>query len=443
MKNLLISFIFFILIFFGCNNTESDEQINSIENIDQEILDSLHNSDISIAGSSLEWFVGLGTDFEEHVHEGMQTSDGGYIGVGSGNNGNQAYDILIIKTDNLGVLEWMKNFGIAGEKGSGYTIDEVSDGFIVGGGIYDPDVDRNQLFLAKINKSGGVIWEKFFPTDGIGAIRGIDISSDDNIIITGFRNAPNTDEFQGFVFIAEDSEGFVMKLDSNGNVIWDKTLNFSQGTKVREIIDGYAVISCTWQNSGDGDNMEFSLAKLNENGEIIWEKHLGGLNHDHLYDFDVTSDGGFILGGHTLSYGVVNWDYLLMRVDSNGDEVWHKTFGQPRGYDPNYIHDEAYGVRQTSDGGFIIVGGSGDEHSYSSSDHPTGPSDEWKVYIVKTDENGEKIWDDVYPKQSIGNNAGEYLGLTDDGGVIIFVDSDSHESPAPNNFGFMKLSISE
>ena len=259
-------------------------------------------------------------------------------------------------------------------------------------------------FLAKINKSGGVIWEKFFPTDGIGAIRGIDISSDDNIIITGFRNAPNTDEFQGFVFIAEDSEGFVMKLDSNGNVIWDKTLNFSQGTKVREIIDGYAVISCTWQNSGDGDNMEFSLAKLNENGEIIWEKHLGGSNHDHLYDFDVTSDGGFILGGHTLSYGVVNWDYLLMRVDSNGDEVWHKTFGQPRGYDPNYIHDEAYGVRQTSDGGFIIVGGSGDEHSYSSSDHPSGPSDEWKVYIVKTDENGEKIWDDVYHVIMNSNN---------------------------------------
>ena len=148
---------------------------------------------------------------------------------------------------------------------------------------------------------------------------------------------------------------------------------------------------------------------------------MGGSNHDHLYDFDVTSDGGFILGGHTLSYGVVNWDYLLMRVDSNGDEVWHKTFGQPRGYDPNYIHDEAYGVRQTPDGGFIIVGGSGDEHSYSSSDHPTGPSDEWKVYIVKTDENGEKIWDDVYPKQSVGNNAGEYLGLTDDGLSLIHI----------------------
>ena len=43
-----------------------------------------------------------GTDFEEHVHEGMQTSDGGYIGVGSGNNGNQPYDIIIIKTDNSG-----------------------------------------------------------------------------------------------------------------------------------------------------------------------------------------------------------------------------------------------------------------------------------------------------------------------------------------------------
>ena len=130
-----------------------------------------------------------------------------------------------------------------------------------------------------------------------------------------------------------------------------------------------------------------------------------------------------------------------MKVDKDGNEVWHKTFGQPRGYNPEFIHDEAYGVRQTLDGGFVIVGGSGDEYSYSDDSHSSGSSDEWKVYLVKTDSDGNKEWESVYPKESVGNNAGEYLSLTSDGGIIIFVDTDSQAPPAPNNFGFLKLSI--
>ena len=128
-----------------------------------------------------------------------------------------------------------------------------------------------------------------------------------------------------------------------------------------------------------------------------------------------------------------------MKIDSAGEEVWHKIFGQPRGYDARYIHDEAYGVRQTPDGGFIICGGSGDEYSYSASGHPAGPSDEWKVYLVKTDKRGEILWEGIYPPVSVGNNGGEYIGLTNDGGYIVFVDTDSQTPPAPNNFGFMKL----
>ncbi|MHC4531034.1 MAG: hypothetical protein ACYSXD_05665, partial [Planctomycetota bacterium] len=107
-----------------------------------------------------------------------------------------------------------------------------------------------------------------------------------------------------------------------------------------------------------------------------------------------------------------NWDYYLVKVNSSGSEEWHKTFGQPRGYDANYIHDEAYGVRQTPDGGYIIAGGSGDEYSYSACGHPAGCSDEWKAYLVKTDGSGNLLWQDVYPPTSVGNTAAEYLLVT-------------------------------
>jgi hypothetical protein len=143
---------------------------------------------------------------------------------------------------------------------------------------------------------------------------------------------------------------------------------------------------------------DFYLIKTDSDGEEYWNKNYGGDSDEHCYDFDLAKDGGYILGGHTRSpsYGVVNWDFLMMKIDSEGNEEWHRTFGQPRGYDPNFIHDEAYGVRQTTDGGYVIVGGTGDEHNYSESGSLYGASDIWKVFLVKVNPDGETEWQSVY-----------------------------------------------
>jgi hypothetical protein len=389
---------------------------------------------------NVQWFKAQGTSSEEHVHEGMQTSDGGYIAIGHGIETADADDMLIIKVDGDGNFEWKQEFGTAGKKGAGYCITEIADGYIAGGAIYNEDSIRTQRFLARLDFSGNIVWQKFYASQGIGGIRGIDNTSDGGIVVTGYSNTPNISEFRGFVFIVDDGDGFIMKLDLDGIVQWEKLIDAPQGTKVREIEGGFIVCSTIWTwNAAAGDHQDFCLIKTDASGETIWRKLYGGNSDEHCYDFDLTHDRGFILAGHTLSYGVENWDYLLMKIDSSGTESWHKTFGQPRGYDAQYIHDEAYGVRQTADLGFIIAGGSGDEYSYSSSGHPAGPSDEWKVYLVKTDPAGNSQWQGVYPANSVGNNAGEYISLTDDNGYMVFVDTDSKRSPAPNNFGFMKI----
>jgi len=387
----------------------------------------------------VEWFTGHGTDLEEHVHEGCQTRDGGYIAIG---HGLQHPDMVIVKVDNEGNLEWQKTFGGAGKQGVGYCVAEVPDGYIAGGTLYDSTCQRMQRFLAKLDSAGNTVSQKFYGAPGIGAIRGIDITSDGGIVATGYTNAPDTEEFRDFLFIADDSDGFIMKTNSEGRVEWEVPIETTQGTKVREISQGYAICSCV-QNQTDetAANSDFCLIKTDDRGHTIWRKFFGGSEGDHLYDFDVTKDGGYILGGHTVSYGVSNWDYLLIKVDADGKEEWHKTFGQPRGYDARYMHDEAYGVRQTPDGGYILAGGSGDEHdSYHGSGHPAGTSDEWKAYLVRTDGEGNLLWEGLYPTAGdVGNNAAEYIGLTRDGGYIVFVDTDSQTPPEANNFGFLKL----
>ncbi|MFC1712894.1 PQQ-binding-like beta-propeller repeat protein [Candidatus Poribacteria bacterium] len=384
----------------------------------------------------MEWQRGYGTSYGNHVHEGFQTRDGGYVAIGqTWEAGNDYTEMLVVKTDANGNKQWQTIIGTGNQHDIGICIAEVSDGLIAGGGLHSSE--SQQRGLVKLDFDGGVVWQKTYPADGHGAIRGVDITSDGEIITTGYTNAPE----QGFLFICDEGEGFIMKTDADGNLQWDKTISAPQGTKIREINGGYAICSTKWIPS---ENNNVVLILTDHQGNETYTNNYGSSGNDQCFDFDLTSDGGYILAGHTTSYGV-NWDYYLLKVDGNGKKQWHKTFGQPRGYDANYIHDESYGVRHTPDGGYIIAGGSGDEYRYSESGHPAGSSDEWKAYLVKTDGDGNMVWGGVYPPyDDSGNNAAEYVGLTSDGGYIVFTDSDGFYSNLGSNaFGFMKIGPDE
>ncbi|MDA0195768.1 MAG: hypothetical protein O2951_12110 [Bacteroidetes bacterium] len=391
--------------------------------------------EVGLSAPVVEWHKGYGTDNGEHVHEIRQTADGGYIAIGQTSEANDhGSNVLVIKIDGEGEFLWQKEFGTPGNYDVGICVNETIDGYVIGGGLVEGNQNR---FLAKLDFSGQVIWKRTYLNQRAGLIRGIEVLDYGDLVLTGFKDYADN----GFVFIANNSLGFVMKVSDQGEMIWEKAIAASQGAKIRKALNGYVI--CTTKSMNDPETpQDMQLIKLDEEGNEIWNKHYGGDSDEHCYDCDVTSEGGYILGGHSRSpsYGVVNWDYLMVKVDADGNEEWHRIFGQPRGYDPEFIHDEAYGVRETADGGFVIVGGSGDEYSYSASGSPNGDSDIWKVYAVKVDKQGDVLWEKVYGSPVL-NNAGEYMGITSDGGYIIGTDSDSagKDDFEPNNFGFMKL----
>ena len=173
-------------------------------------------------------------------------------------------------------------------------------------------------------------------------------------------------------------------------------------------------------------------------GTRVFSDTYGGSNNDQCFDFAVTTDGGYIFCGHTRSYGVANWDYLLLKVGSDRKEQWHKAFGQPRGYDAKWIHDESYGLKQMPDGGYIVVGGTGDEYPYSASGHAWGPSDLWLAYAVRTDGEGNLLWEGLYGDLG-GNNAGEYINLTRDGRFCDLHRFGYGRVHGSNDYGIMKI----
>jgi hypothetical protein len=131
---------------------------------------------------------------------------------------------------------------------------------------------------------------------------------------------------------------------------------------------------------------------------IEWNKTYGGRLNDLVHQVQETSDGGFILAGDTRSFDLNEWEAYLIKTDSNGNELWSKT------YDPSHESDRAYSIQQTPGGGFIVAG---------KTDYGRG----YNVYFLRTDSTGTEMW-----SQFIGGQDYDYANsvqLTSDGGYIV------------------------
>ncbi|NQS99193.1 MAG: T9SS type A sorting domain-containing protein [candidate division Zixibacteria bacterium] len=196
------------------------------------------------------------------------------------------------------------------------------------------------------------------------------------------------------------SEVYLVKNDADGNLEWQRTYggNYDDcGYCVQRTQDGgYIITGYTVPSTVSPSDVY--LIKTNTDGIEEWNQTFGGGNEDVGYSVRQTSDGGYIIVGFYTSF-LDSADVYLIKTDSNGNEQWHRTFGGSG-------LDIGHSVRQTADEGYIIAG-------YTSS-YGAGATD---VYIIKTDSTGDEEW-----SQTIGNTAEEIgysIQQTTDGGYII------------------------
>lgn len=382
----------------------------------------------------IEWVKGYGNPDGSHVHHGMQTSDGGYIAVGTSSIGEERYVGLIVKTDSKGNEEWSVNVGSNDDSDYGFVnqvLETKGGDYIVCGALsINGEQDRALFFL---DSNGNLSAQLTFPNNGYDAIEGIDLTDDGGIIATGYIGG---NEPGGFIIYG--GECFIMKTDASGNLEWDKRLDpVFHGMRVLQTDDGGFAVCSNIRGKVPAD-LDFCLLKTDKNGELLWYKSYGGEDLENCYDIDLTSDNGFILGGHTRTYAKVKdgWDAWLVKTDSVGNLEWHKAFGEPLGGDPLWIYDEAYGVKSTPDGGYVLACGTGVEPENVKDDN--NPNNFWSSYVIKTNAEGELEWEHIYKKNGM-HNAAEYINLCDDGGYIVFLDADGFFENGANAFGFMKL----
>ena len=274
----------------------------------------------------------------------------------------------------------------------GFSVAQTSDGgYIIAGETNSFGAGSPDIYLVKTDSIGDSLWTKTYGgTDWDGGYS-VAQTSDGGYIIVGKTNS----------FGAGYSDIYLVKTDSIGDSLWTKTyggINIDCGYSVAQTSDGGYIIAGKTNSFGSG-NYDVYIIKTDSLGDTVWIKTFGGTDDDYGRSVALTLDGGYIIAGKTYSFGAGLDDVYLVKTDSLGDTIWTKTFG-----DTSNEHGRS--VVQTSDGGYIITGGTA---SFGS-----GYSD---VYLIKTDLMGNTTWTKTYGGSV--NESGNSVTQTSGGGYII------------------------
>ncbi|MFE3845535.1 hypothetical protein ACFL1L_01570 [Thermoplasmatota archaeon] len=202
--------------------------------------------------------------------------------------------------------------------------------------------------------------------------------------------------------IFENSDVWLIKTDDKGNMEWEQTFGRGeddQGSYVVQTSDGGYIITGNTRSYGNGKTDAW-LIKTDENGNMIWDKTFGYSDFDSGSEVIQTKDGGYILVGQVNTSGGGLGDVWIIKVDSDGNKLWDKSYGGKG-------HNYGDSIQQTPDGGYIILGSSWIPDETNSYD----------VWLIKTDSYGEMLWDRKY--HGTDSDHGWSLQLTSEGDLIV------------------------
>jgi hypothetical protein len=320
-----------------------------------------------------EWNKTYGGVNGESARSIRQTTDGGYIIAGvTLSFGAGGQDFWLVKTDPNGNVQWNKTYGSTGYEYATSVQQTTDGGYIIFGYIGNGPTD---LWLVKTDSAGNMQWNKTYggaDWEEPGFDHSVQQTSDGGYVLVGYTAS----------FGAGQEDVWLIKTDSSGNVQWSKTyggVDDEIGRSVQQTSDGGYVIA-GYKDLGSPNYADFWLIKTDSSGNVQWNKTYGGATVDTAFSVQQTSDGGYIITGQTYSFGAGDADFWLVKSDSAGNMQWSQTYGGAE------TTDFPFCVRQTSDQGYIIAGSTG----------PIGSGTEMDFMLVKTDSAGSMQWSQTY-----------------------------------------------
>ena len=266
------------------------------------------------------WERNYGGEESEHCYSVHQTSDRGYIMAGYryySSTGMQR--VLVIRTNAFGDTLWTRTFG-RDEENIAKAVRQTSDGgFIIVGSTVDPRVYSDAVFLIKTDAQGNTLWTRAHSAHLNLSGESVEQTDDGGFIIGGWS----------WGHPVQQEDAFLLKTDANGDIVWISFFHnggVDRGYCAIQTSDGgYALCGETFDYS-TGSTGPY-LIKTDTNGASIWVRVLGGDNADKAFSLVESIDGGIIFAGETSSYGSRGVNAYVEKVDSAGNYLWHTAFG--------------------------------------------------------------------------------------------------------------------
>jgi len=256
------------------------------------------------------------------AHAVIETSDGGYLVVGSLKFGDPYQsDVWLVKTDNNGNELWNQTFGGTGWDEARSVIETADGGFLLAGRTDSFGAGDADMWLIKTASNGNEQWSQTFRAGDWDGIYSLIETADGGFLLAGI-NYSFGDRYTGDMWL--------IKTDSNGDEQWNQTFGGTGDDSANSVIEtadsGFLLAGRTDSFGAGGADMW--LIKTDSNGDEQWNQSFGGLGNDWAKSAIKTADGGFLLVGVSYNYDAVITlsTILLIKTDSNGNELWNQTF---------------------------------------------------------------------------------------------------------------------
>ncbi len=244
-----------------------------------------------------------------------QLNDGNYLMLGTACGTDEITDFILVKADQTGKILWNKRFG-----GSSYedasAIKATPDGgaILVGDTYsYGPGIENGywNMWIVKVDANGNKQWDAVCGVaepDGARAI----VLLDNGYLVTGYTHDP------------AQPGACVYRLDSKGRVLWSRNYGHGCADAATVAADGNVVLAMTNISSMYDESTDILLVKIDSNGDVLWKKTAGTAGHDAPASIVSLSDGTLVVAGNRKASSTANLNGLVIRTDARGNTLWLK-----------------------------------------------------------------------------------------------------------------------
>mgnify|MGYP001375110020 FL=1 len=331
--------ILIFTFFFGCVKSEL-----SIENKNYE----------------LNYIKSFGGSNDDEANDIINTSDGGFMVIGSSTSSDGLIqnkmglesDIILMKFDSDKSIEWVKNYG-GSRDDRGQSVVEVSGiGYALLGYSMsnDGDASSNEGFhdnwVILIDSKGDIIWEKSYGFSGHDHAYNIIKTKDGNLFFNGFLDVTASRGLGSTKKVGKSikhgvGEFWCHKIDLGGNILWRKYFGGTNNDRSYDSVetsDGDFLIVGSSESkdidiSSPKGSYDIWVIKLSSNGDLLWERSYGGSKYETANSIIQSADKKIHILGSTLSndknisFQMGSSDFWLLTIDSDGNLLSEQTFG--------------------------------------------------------------------------------------------------------------------